>query len=94
MTMDDCTRCRALSSGLATANDVPSDDESLHAWVVDHLGKRIPCRGCCLEHRAPLGALADAYVGRSIDRGVAPGAGTSAVDAGLRSTWNVPRILL
>jgi hypothetical protein len=27
-----------------------ADDEALDAWVVDHLGVRIPHRACCPEH--------------------------------------------
>jgi hypothetical protein len=35
----------SLSTGLASGVDRPTDDESLYAWVVDHLGVRLP--GAC-----------------------------------------------
>ena len=56
---------RTLIAGLATSTALPADDETLYAWVVDHLGVRIPRRACCPDHRAPFEAFADEYFARS-----------------------------
>lgn len=50
-----------LSTGLASGVDRPRDDEALYAWVVDHLGVRLPRAACCPEHVAPFEAFAAAY---------------------------------
>jgi hypothetical protein len=42
-----------LSSGLATATDVPAVDEALYAWVADHLDVRLPREARCPENRPP-----------------------------------------
>ena len=48
---------RTLSSGLAATRDLPAEDEAVYAWVVDHLGVRIPRRACCPDRRAPFEAV-------------------------------------